>query len=216
MKGDNLIQIFYTVSNPSCNKYVSRWVHELYILPSSWLFSMKCKELHQSLVEIFYCTQKIGLQSRRPTFHHLCGEKLKFLAKKGNFFWKLTVRQPYVISENMRDAKRRENMELIHRECQINTICHLVIVCLAQVSASVPRDKNTNQTLGEMCTNNNVSKWKIWIPCIAVARIPPFFICLWFVLHSRCSLSIAQLDSAQASLAVKFLTHKIDKWLKLR
>ena len=90
MKGDNLIQIFYTVSKPSCNKYVSRWVHELYILPSSGLFSMKCKELHQSLVEIFYCTQKIGLQSRRPTFHHLCGEKLKFLAKKGKFVLKIS------------------------------------------------------------------------------------------------------------------------------
>lgn len=91
------------------------------------------------------------------------GKSLIFWPKRENLFWKLAVRQPYAISENMRDAKRREDMELIHRECQINTICHLVIVCLAQVSASVPRDKNTNQTLGEMCTNSNVSKWKIWI-----------------------------------------------------
>ena len=176
---------FYTVSNHSCNKYQEKLWRKYAIAHMSCIYCQAQDYFPWSAKNFIKVWWRFSIAHRKSVCNHdaqlftICaGKSLNFWPKRENLFWKLAVRQPYVISENMRDAKRRENMELIHRECQINTICHLVIVCLAQVSASVPRDKNTNQTLGEMCTNNNVSKWKIWISYFAVARIPPFFICL--------------------------------------
>ena len=143
-------------------EWVSRYQPKIWQrLQKNW----RC-QWHQwhSLLEcmIFDCTQNIGLQSRCPTFPVCTGKGLfqaKIHDKETCFCHHPAVCQdyPYVISEKMWDAKRRENMELIHRSCQTNHNLSATIVCLASECLGILRQENQPNCEEHLTPNNSSS-----------------------------------------------------------
>ena len=175
--------------------------HMSCILPSSGLFSMKWEELHQSLVEIFYCTQKIGLQSRRPTFHHLCGEKLKFLAKKGKFVLKISCAP--TPCDKWKHARCQEKGKYGIDTSRVPDKHHLSPCnSLSGTSECFSTQRQEHKP---------DSRWNVHQQqCLKMENMD--LILCGCQNTTICLLSIVCLDLQM----LNWILHKIDKWLKLR